>query len=261
MNHKNSLIKLEKIIPKNLINQIQYIHASLLSRWILNWGSQPLIFNQKAAMVFSPHQDDETLGCGGMIARKREQGIPVVVTFLTDGRGSHGLDPHIQNQIINIRKQESLTALNILGVKPSEIHFLDKEDGTLKDLKIEEKQQLIFRICELLQRYQPGEVYVPHHKDCHRDHEVTYELVKEAISQSGITVELLEYPIWVFWRAPLFILLNLQDIAFAYRLSITSVQDKKTRAIAAYHSQLEMLPRGFIQRFLNSEEIFFKADF
>ncbi len=98
MKHKNSLVKLEKIIPNNLLNQIQYIHSSLLSWWILTCGSKPLVFNQQLAMVFSPHQDDETLGCGGMIARKREQGIPVVVTFLTDGRGSHGLDPHIQLQ-------------------------------------------------------------------------------------------------------------------------------------------------------------------
>lgn len=260
MNYKNSLIKLEKIIPNILLNQIQYIHSYLLSRWILSWGSKPLIFNQELAMVFSPHQDDETLGCGGMIARKREQGIPVVVTFLTDGRGSHGVDPHIQNKIINIRKQESLTALNILGVEPSEIHFLDKQDGTLKDLNLEEKQQTISQICELLQRYQPGEVYVPHHKDCHKDHEATYDLVKEAIAQAGITVELLQYPIWVFWRAPLFILLKLQDIAAAYRLSIKSVQDKKKRAISAYPSQLQMLPRGFIKRFLNSEEIFFKSE-
>ncbi len=35
--------------------------------------------------MFSPHQDDEAFGCGGMIALKSEQGIPVVVVFLTDG--------------------------------------------------------------------------------------------------------------------------------------------------------------------------------
>ncbi|MBK1986710.1 PIG-L family deacetylase [Sphaerospermopsis aphanizomenoides BCCUSP55] len=256
---KNSLTKLEKLIPNNLLNQIQYIHSSLLSKWILLWGSQPLKFSQKSAMVFSPHQDDETLGCGGMIARKREQGISVVVTFLTDGRGSHGSDPHIQNQIIQIRKQESLKALSILGVQPSEIYFFDQPDGTLPDLKAEERQQTIDQISQLLKQYQPGEVYVPHRKDCHKDHEATYSLVKEAIAQLGIKLELLEYPIWVFWRAPLFILLKLKDIRSAYRLSITSVQDKKKRAIAAYPSQIQTLPRGFIKRFLNSEEIFFHS--
>jgi LmbE family N-acetylglucosaminyl deacetylase len=256
---KADLMKLQKVIPTNFLHQLQYIHCSLLSQWILHWRSQPLKFSEASAMVFSPHQDDETFGCGGMIARKREEGINVVVTFLTDGRGSHGQDLKLQNQIIQIRKQESLKALGILGVQPSEINFLDWEDGSLPDLHPADKQQLITQISELLERYQPGEVYVPHRKDCHRDHEATYDLVKEAISQSGIKVKLLQYPIWVFWRAPLFILLKLKDIASAYRLSITTVQAKKKRAIAAYASQMESLPAGFIQRFLHSEEIFFDS--
>lgn len=256
---KITLMKLQKIIPNKLLNTIQYIHASLLAKWILLYGSKPLEFSQASAMVFSPHQDDETLGCGGMIARKREQEIKVTVTFLTDGRGSHGTDPNIQNQIIQIRKQESLKALGILGVSPSDIHFLDKEDGSLPDLNPEDKQQTISQISQLLKHYQPGEVYVPHRKDCHRDHEATYYLVKEAIAQSGIKVQLLQYPIWVFWRAPLFILLKLKDIRSAYRLSITTVQEKKKRAIAAYTSQMETLPPGLIKRFLSSEEIFFHS--
>ncbi|MFM7367053.1 MAG: PIG-L deacetylase family protein [Sphaerospermopsis kisseleviana] len=254
---KTTLMELQKLIPSNLLNTVQYIHASLLAKFILGWGSEQFQFSEASAMVFSPHQDDETLGCGGMIARKREQGIKVAVTFLTDGRGSHGTDTNIQNQIIQIRKQESLEALSILGISPSEIHFLNKKDGSLPDLNPEEKQQTIAQISELLKRYQPGEVYVPHRKDCHRDHEATYYLVKEAIAQSGIKVQLLQYPIWVLWRAPLFILLKFNDIKSAYRLSITSVQEKKKRAIAAYPSQMQTLPPGFIKRFLSSEEIFF----
>jgi LmbE family N-acetylglucosaminyl deacetylase len=137
---------------------------------------------------------------------------------------------------------------------------LDKQDGTLPDLNSSERQQTIEQISNLLKHYQPGEVYVPHRKDCHKDHEATYYLVKEAIAHSKIKVELLQYPIWVFWRAPLFILLKLKDITAAYRLSITSVQQQKKTAIAAYPSQIKNLPRGFIKRFLHSEEIFFKAE-
>ncbi len=76
-------------------------------------------------------------------------------------------------------------------------------------------------------------------------------MVKEAITQAEITVELLQYPIWVFWRAPLFILLKLNDIKAAYRLSVKTVQEKKNQAIAAYPSQIKTLPSGFINRFLN----------
>ena len=257
---KKYLKRLQKIFPHTWLEQLQYIHSSLLCRWIVLRGSQPLALNQKSAMVFSPHQDDETFGCGGMIAHKREQGIPVIVVFLTDGQGSQGADPNAENPIVEIRKQEAVAALEILGVKASEIYFLAKLDGSLQDLKSEDKEQTISRIAELISYHQPEEVYVPHRKDCHQDHEATYKLVKAAIIQTKITVELLQYPIWLFWRAPLFILLKLQDIAAAYCFSITSVQEKKNRAIASYTSQIQSLPRGFIQRFLGSYEIFFKVD-
>ncbi|WP_353932244.1 PIG-L family deacetylase [Okeanomitos corallinicola TIOX110] len=256
---KAILMKLQTVIPLHLLHRIQNLHCHLLSQFILRWGSQPWEFSNRSAMVFSPHQDDETFGCGGMIAQKREQGINVVITFLTDGRGSHGVDQNLQNQIIKIRREESLKALDILGVQPSEIYFLDQQDGSLANLNPVEKQKLINHISELLKQYQPGEVYVPHHKDCHRDHEATFYLVKEAIAQSEIKVELLQYPIWVFWRAPLFIMLKLKDIAAAYRLSITSVQAKKKQAIATYASQTQALPVGFIKRFLGAEEIFFNS--
>ncbi|TVP57759.1 MAG: PIG-L family deacetylase [Nodularia sp. (in: Bacteria)] len=263
------LQRLQKILPSTLLEKVQYIHSSLLCKWILLRGSQPLAFNQKSAMVFSPHQDDETFGCGGMIAHKREQGIPVIIVFLTDGQGSQGSGLNAQNHIVQIRQKEAIEALAILGVEASEIHFLAKPDGSLQDLAHEDKQQTISLVSELIRCYQPEEVYVPHRKDCHKDHEATYELVKAAMSddkllriyaEKNMQVELLQYPIWLFWRAPLFILLKLQDIATAYCFSITSVQDKKNRAIASYKSQLKSLPRGFIKRFLGSYEIFFKVD-
>ncbi|MFM8005308.1 MAG: PIG-L deacetylase family protein, partial [Dolichospermum sp.] len=115
----------------------------------------------------------------------------------------------------------------ILGVNSSEIHFLNYQDGSLSTLNLQVKKQIINQISELLKLYQPGEVYLPHRKDCHRDHEATYSLVKEAINQAEITTEIFQYPIWIFWRSPLFILLKLQDIAAAYRFSITSVKEKK----------------------------------
>ncbi|WP_414754160.1 PIG-L deacetylase family protein [Anabaena sp. CCY 9910] len=260
LSHKIYLKKLQTLIPIVWLEKVQYIHSWLLLKWLLFGNSKPLLSNQKSAMIFSPHQDDETFGCGGMIAYKREHGIPVVVVFITDGKGSRSLDLDCQNQIVQTRKQEAISALGILGVESSHIHFLSKPDGCLPELSNEEHQQTIREISELIQHYQPEEIYVPHRKDCHRDHEATYNLVKTVIREANIPVEVFQYPVWLFWRAPLFILLKIQDIAAAYRFSITSVQDKKKRAIASYSSQIENLPRGFIKQFLNSHEIFFKSE-
>ncbi len=40
-------------------------------------------------VVVAPHPDDETLGCGVLIAAKRRLGAEVAVVFLTDGAASH----------------------------------------------------------------------------------------------------------------------------------------------------------------------------
>jgi LmbE family N-acetylglucosaminyl deacetylase len=256
---KSYLQQLQKLMPNQWLENIQYLHSKLLWKWLLLGGSQQLTLSHKSAMVFSPHQDDETFGCGGMIAHKRELGIPVIVVFLTNGEGLGRLNPDDQNHIVETRKQEAITALQILGVAATDIYFLAKPDGSLNALRNTEYQQLIQQLTELLKSYQPEEVYVPHKKDCHKDHEATFELVKTAINEAKIKVELLQYPVWLFWRAPLFILLKIQDIAAAHRFSITSVQEKKGQAIASYSSQLQSLPSGFVKQFLNSYEIFFKT--
>ncbi|BAT52537.1 LmbE-like protein [Nostoc sp. NIES-3756] len=249
---------LQKLIPLIWLEKAQYIHSWMLYKWLLFGSSKQLSCSEKSIMVFSPHQDDETFGCGGMIAYKRELNIPVAVVFITDGKGS-SVDEDGQNQIIQTRQQEAIAALKILGVEVSNIHFLAKPDGKLPELHDEEHQQTIHEITELVNHYQPGEIYVPHQKDCHRDHEATYTLVRTAIQQAYINVEIFQYPVWLFWRAPIFILLKLKDIASAYKFSITSVQDKKKRAIASYASQINSLPRGFISQFLDSHEIYFKS--
>src|SRR6476646_4617280 len=101
----------------------------LLQYWLLSAGSKPMAMSQKSALIVAPHQDDETLGCGGLIALKREQGIPVQVVFITDGAASHTWHPRFKaGEIAPIRKQEALTALAILGVEQTQIHFLDKRD-------------------------------------------------------------------------------------------------------------------------------------
>ncbi|QLE56524.1 PIG-L deacetylase family protein [Nostoc sp. TCL26-01] len=254
---KKQLQYVQNLIPHTWLEKLQFLHAWLLWKWLLSGGSQPLANNQKSAIIFSPHQDDETFGCGGMIAHKREQGIPVTVVFLTNGQGA--FSPELQNHIIQTRQQEAVKALQILGVEAKNIHFLGKPDGYLPDLNHQERHQTIQQIAQLIKDEQPEEIYVPHSKDCHKDHEATYDLVKTAIAQLNVTTDIFQYPVWLFWRSPLFILLKLSDLTAAYKFSIASVQDKKKQAIHSYSSQITNLPRGFIQQFLNTHEIFFKV--
>ncbi|MEH1928964.1 MAG: PIG-L family deacetylase [Nostoc sp.] len=223
--------------------------------------------NQKSAMIIAPHQDDEVLGCGGLIRLKREQNVPVQIVFVTDGAASHGKHPKFQSgEMVPIRKQEALCALSILGIDKSQIYFLDKPDSQLQYLDASKRQQTIEQLAQLLKSFQPGEVYVTHRQDRIKDHEVTYELLLAAIQYSEIEVDIFQYPIWILWKSLLFRDLKLGELASAYRISIHSVQSKKMEALEAYRSQClpidaetsAVLKPGFLRRFLVPYEIFFK---
>jgi len=237
---------------------IRDANYNVFYNWLLHLKSKPIEANKKSAIVFSPHQDDETLGCGGMIALKRSQGIPVKVVFLTDGRYGSKPDWVKSENVIEYRQQEANDALDVLGIEPSQAQFLGETDGSLTQLSFEQQKLLIAKLVEILQSFEPQEVYVPHHHDGHPDHEATYSLVKSAIKVSKMQIELLQYPIWMLWRNPLSSHEYLHKNSHAYRLSIGSFKDKKYQAIGAYKSQTPYLPSSFKQAIYSSYEIFFK---
>lgn len=238
-------------------SHIRNITSYILFLLTIYGKSQPIASSYKSAIVFSPHQDDETLGCGGMIALKRQLGVPVKVVFMTDGR--YGIAHTQPEKVIQIRQQEAVSALGTLGVAPSEIVFLNRVDGSLANLPAQQRQQMIDKLAHLLQTFTPEEVYVPHYKDFHDDHEATYKLVREAIATSGVKVDLWQYPIWLFWQSPFSIKIKSKDIAGAYRLAINSVQTQKHQAIETYKSQIPGLTRGFLRRFFSAYELFFRS--
>ncbi|MCC5637012.1 PIG-L family deacetylase [Nostoc sp. CHAB 5844] len=243
-------------IQKNFFEIGEIIKTEILFWWILNVKSQIFTVSQKPAMVFAPHQDDETLGCGGLIALKHELGVPIKVVFLTDGQKS---DVHMKPEdLIQVRKQEAVNALGILGMPSSDIFFLDYADGSLMELSQKERHLIVDHLAQLLQSFEPSEVYLPCEKDKHNDHMATYDLVQAAITESKLAVEIFEYPIWIFWNIKQILKFNLQELGAAYNLSIKSVYQKKQRAIKAYNSQCHDLPYSFLRRFLIPREIFFK---
>ncbi len=253
-----------------LLNRRWYeFQMKLQFRWIAYSHSQVREVNDKSALIFAPHQDDESLGCAGIIALKREQGIRVKVVFITDGGGSHSGHPTItREEIVQIRRVEALAALNILGVEPTDIHFLNQRDGALHKQTETERQQTIDKMAGILSEFQPGEVYITHRQDRSRDHETSYKLMTEALAQAKLTVEVWEYAIWLLWNSLLGRNLTKKELAGAYRLSIDSVVSKKRQALETYRSQYlpidagssPVLPRGFLWRFFLPCEIFFKSE-
>jgi N-acetylglucosamine malate deacetylase 1 len=226
-------------------------YSNLLFKGLL-LSSRPLTLNQKPAIIFSPHQDDETLGCAGVIALKRDAGVPVTVVFLTNGAKSP------VSEAAAVRRQEATVALDMLGVDSSATYFLDQPDGGLRELENRRREALINQLAEILVAHRPQEVYVPHRQDRHDggDHEATYALVKAAIAQTDLEIDVFQYPVWILWNPLPLVDLKPQELAGAYRLAIGAAQVRKQKAISAYVSQT--FPEGFLERFLTPYEVFFR---
>jgi LmbE family N-acetylglucosaminyl deacetylase len=155
----------------------------------------------QSAIVFSPHQDDETLGCGGTIIQKCRAGAKVQIVYLTDGSAANGhlglIEPA---QLSQIREQEAIAAAQDLGVPASQIQFLRYPDGCLHQHRV----SAIQRVAEILRSQQPQEIFIPYYLEPQfiPDHPTTYQIVTAALHQSGIRTVVYQYPIWFWYHYP-----------------------------------------------------------
>jgi LmbE family N-acetylglucosaminyl deacetylase len=148
----------------------------------------------RSAIVFSPHPDDETLGCGGTIIRKRRAGADIKVVYMTDGRHSHSR--FIADRKLKvIRESEARAACRELGLESGNITFLGYEDGRLR----KNIGSAIEKVEGILREYEPDDIFIPYCKEPPPDHSITNKIVTDAIRKLGKKVVIYEYPIW-FWQ-------------------------------------------------------------
>lgn len=234
------------------------IHSfSYILHLLLRISSRQFPISRKKVVIVAPHQDDETLGCGGLIALKCKLGISVKVIFLTDGQLSRPDTTKFQD-IINVRQQEAIAALKILGVSVEDIYFINQIDGTLQQLCIEENQALLNQLAQLLESLQAEEIYVPHRFDLHPDHEASFNLTIQAITLSDIKIDVFQYPVWMLWQNPLNPQLNWRSLLNCYTVSIKTVKEQKDEAINCYQSQISSMTPEFLSQFRSNHEIYFK---
>ncbi len=78
----------------------------------------------RKVLVLAPHQDDESIGCGGTLLKLREQGCKLTIGFLTDGRELSR--PEKAN--VDRRKEEARKVCEALG---AEMRSLDIDNTTM----------------------------------------------------------------------------------------------------------------------------------
>ncbi len=200
-------------------------------------------------LVVAPHPDDESLGCGGVIALLRQRGHAVSALFVSDGSMSHPNSKRYPPEARrDLREGEALNALRILNVAPSDIHFLRLPDTRVPVPTSENFDKESALIHRQLARLRPQTVLVPWRRDPHGDHRATWHLLRAAVDQLAVPVRWLEYPIWV-WESTLPDDLPTAADGNWWRVDVSASLPQKRRAIAAHVSQTTPLidddPEGF----------------
>lgn len=154
----------------------------------------------RSAVIFSPHYDDETLGCGGLIVKKKRAGADVKIVFMTDGSASH--DPStFEEELATMRQAEAFAAGRILGIGAHDILPLAFPDQRLS----QHHAEAVERVTKFLQEHRPKQLWLPHSDEpliWSRDHQATTSIIKEAALKVGASYEIFEYPVWLWFSYP-----------------------------------------------------------
>jgi LmbE family N-acetylglucosaminyl deacetylase len=236
-------------------------------RCALRLRSRPyMVERDRIALVIAPHQDDETLGCGGLLVQKHLAGAPVRIAYITDGSASHLGHPTLTPATLaTLRQSEARQAMHLIGVEENALFFLGVGDGTLAHLTPPAATAVAGKIADLLRQVRPDEIFLPMHVDGSSEHEAAFILVQRALDLAGLRPRLYEFPIWASWN-PLRLFRPLRTCRTVWRVDYRDHAELKRQAIAAYVSQTEpvapwekpVLSREFLSYFCPGREYFFE---
>jgi LmbE family N-acetylglucosaminyl deacetylase len=138
------------------------------------------------------HPDDESLACGGTLARLADAGARVVIVCASHGEAGSICDPALvpDGDLGAVRVRELRDAAAVLGA--AEVIVLDHPDG---DLRWEHVPELHAEIVELIQRYRPAAVitFAEDGLYWHLDHIGVHERTYTAVLSLGAEAPPLYY--------------------------------------------------------------------
>jgi len=172
-------------------------------------------------LICSPHPDDETICCGGVIQQALAAGAKVKVVYLTNGDANELAFIVYEKRLTfrkkefvhmgDVRMQEALAATKTLGLKESDLIFLGYPDlGTFKIFSqywqkdkpregvftkatsVPYKQNFSFGapyigesilsdLEKILLEYKPNKIFVSHPSDVNGDHKTFYLFLQIAL--------------------------------------------------------------------------------
>jgi LmbE family N-acetylglucosaminyl deacetylase len=194
------------------------------------------MMNSKKLVVIAPHPDDETLGCGGTIARFAASGTEVSVLVV-----SGHLPPLYDQRAFETTHREALAAFEIMGVARSE--FLKIPATLVRDVPVAE---LNGKIDGFIRKQAPDMVLLPF-PDRHIDHRVIFDAcvvacrpVHAAAPKIVLAYETLSE---THWNVP-----GIEPVFVPeFFVDTTDYMTKKTAALACYASQIDNAPSRSVE--------------
>lgn len=223
-------------------------------------------FGAAPVLILAPHPDDESLGCGGLIAEASARGHPPIVAILTDGAMSHPASrTHPPERLLQLREEETKEATRLLGLPPNRLVFLRYRD-TAAPSEGAALDQAAARLSAIITSHACRTVLVSWQHDPHCDHEAAARIAAVACAATG--TRLLAFPVWG-WTLPPAQPIDQRPIT-GFRLDVNRHLTRKRAAILAHRSQYAgiiqddpsgfQLDPAFIDRFLGTTETFIDMD-
>jgi LmbE family N-acetylglucosaminyl deacetylase len=192
-------------IYKKYINFFKknYLQKSVIYPFPLN------IEQTDKILILSPHPDDESIGCGGLLLKYSTQ---CKVICLTDGRLG---DSKIKmNELIKKRKEEFIEAMDY--IKINNYKFLNIKDGNLIN-EFDSFNEINFDEFDY--------IFIPNVLDQHPDHKaVGIHLTKKLQSEKS-KAKICMYEVW-----------NALSLPNSY-INISDIVEKKKELVSLYESQ------------------------
>ena len=185
-------------------------------------------------LVIAPHADDETLGCGALIATAAARGTLAGVVVLTDGVGSHNHpDEASRARLIAARRSETALAVRRLAGRVAPVPvFLDWPDAHPYETDSADFERSRRRLRALCQRHRVDAIAVTAQHEPHCDHEAACRLARAVADTAIRPVAVLEYIVWAD-----------EPPGHGYRALRTAAMPlgRRNQALAAHRSQITPL--------------------
>lgn len=118
-------------------------------------------------IIVAPHPDDEVLGVGGTILRRKAEGKKVAWLIITSIDAQSWGSENVKRRANEI---ESIS--NLLNF--DQVFQLNFPAAQLDRVPMSE---LVGSIAEVFKNFEPGEVFLPHFSDVHTDHRIVFDAI------------------------------------------------------------------------------------